>query len=204
MTRDVAIIATGTANTASVSAAFRRCGCTSRITTDRAEVRETGRVVLPGVGSFEAGMAALRSLGLEETLRKRIDRGGPVLAICLGMQLLCSGSDESPGVEGLGVIDADVRRLDADVRVPQFGWNMVHRGNTSLPDDGYAYYANSFCLANAPEGWKHATTTYGSPFVAAIERGSLLACQFHPELSGSWGARLLEGWLSRSEAGIPC
>ncbi len=200
----VVIVATGTANTASVAAAFARCGCECVVTTDAVQVREAERLVLPGVGSFEAGMRALHGHGLASILLERIDRDRPLLAVCLGLQLLCAGSEESPGVEGLGVIDAGVRRLPDSVRVPQFGWNTVERGDTTLLEDGYAYYANSYCLAEPPAGWRCATTTYGRRFVAAAERGRLLACQFHPELSGPWGAALIRGWLARTEAGVAC
>lgn len=200
----VVVIATGTANTASVQAAFVRCGYACEVTTDAEAVRDGGPVVLPGVGSFEAGMRALHDHGLADVVRDRVHAGRPLLAICLGLQLLCTRSEESPGVEGLGVLDTAVKRLPDGVRVPQFGWNMVEAGGTAIGDDGYAYYANSFCVPEAPEGWDAATTTYGNRFVAAVERGPVLACQFHPELSGAWGAALLRGWLARTEEALAC
>ncbi|MEO1717854.1 MAG: imidazole glycerol phosphate synthase subunit HisH [Planctomycetota bacterium] len=200
----VTIVSTGTANIASVAAALRRCGCTPRTTTNPNEVSDADRVVLPGVGSFAAGMEALNSHGLTPVLRERAEAGRPLLAICLGLQLLCRSSEESPGFSGLGVIDSDVRRLSGELRVPQFGWNTVERGDTSIRTDGYAYYANSYCVAEPPHGWRCATTPYGASIVAAIERGAVLACQFHPELSGAWGAELIAGWLSRTESSVAC
>lgn len=200
----VAVIETGAANTASVSASLRRCGCDCVVTTDRALIRDADRVILPGVGSFGSGMAALRDHGLDDVVRDRVRSERPTLAVCLGLQLLCTRSEESPGVEGLGLVDAAVQRLPAELRVPQFGWNMVDVGDTSLAESGYAYYANSYCIAAPPLGWRCATSTYGIRFVAAIERGPVLACQFHPELSGRWGASLLRGWLRNSGAPLAC
>ena len=200
----VVIVSTGVANTASVSAAIRRCGFDAELTDNADQVRGADRVVLPGVGSFQAGISRLRERGLDDAIRDRVAEQRPLLAICLGLQLLCAYSDESPGVEGLGVIGATVRRLPPDVRVPQFGWNRVEAADADLLTNGYAYYANSFCLTEQPEGWKVATTTHGVRFVAAVERGSVVACQFHPELSGPWGAGLINRWIVREEAGATC
>ncbi|MEO0630687.1 MAG: imidazole glycerol phosphate synthase subunit HisH [Planctomycetota bacterium] len=202
--RGVVVISTGAANTASVAAAFHRLGCETTVTTDATLVREAERVVLPGVGSFQAGMNALRAHGLDDVVRARVDAERPLLCICLGMQLLATQSEESPGVVGLGIVQEAVRRLSAEARVPQFGWNAVDARETTLLRTGHAYYANSYCIQSAPDGWRAATSTHGTPFVAALERGPVLACQFHPELSGSWGAGLLERWLKRAEATVPC
>lgn len=191
---DVAVVRTGSANLASVLAALRRLGAVPRVVEDAGAVREAPRCVLPGVGYFSAAMARLQALGLVEALRERAQAGAPLLAICLGLQLLGSGSDESPGMAGLGVIAARARRLPDGVRVPQLGWNRVVPEGDGLVEEGFAYFANSFALREAPEGWQSAHTTHGERFVAAIARGPQLACQFHPELSGRWGAALLERW----------
>lgn len=213
----VVIIATGIANTASVEAAFARLGAEVAHTTDAGLVARARAVVLPGVGSFGAGMDVLRRLELVEVLRERIAHGRATLAVCLGLQLLCRGSEESPGVEGLGVLDAVVRRFPDTVSVPQFGWNRVRAGEGSrLIEDGYAYFANSYRIlperdARAQDGgaplagargcewgsdWMRATTEYAGAFVSAIERGAVLGCQFHPEISGAWGQALLGRWLA--------
>ena len=161
-------------------------------------------MVLPGVGAFAAGMARLRQLRLVEALRARLAAGRPTLAICLGLQLLCEASEESPSVEGLGVLAARITRFEGDVRVPQLGWNqVVPNAACQLLEEGHAYFANSYRLVDAPDGWRAARTDHGGPFVAALERDALLACQFHPELSGAWGAALLSRWLGRAEA-APC
>jgi glutamine amidotransferase len=128
-------------------------------------------------------------------LQDRIESGRPTLAICLGMQLLAEASDESTGVQGLGVISGRAERFGADVRTPQFGWNTVQPSESfGFADAGYAYYANSYRIVKAPEGWAPAWSDHGGRFVAALRRGRVLACQFHPELSGTWGLGLLGAW----------
>ncbi|USN98785.1 MAG: imidazole glycerol phosphate synthase subunit HisH [Phycisphaeraceae bacterium] len=201
----VSIVATGVANTASVAAGFRRCGAEPVFIDDPASAQSADYLVLPGVGSFAAGMACLRERDLVGVIRDRVDEGRPTLAVCLGLQLLCESSEESPGVEGLAVVPARIERFPADVRAPQFGWNSVEPGPASrYVRAGYAYYANSYRLPAAPEGWAQATTVHASPFAAAIERGRVLACQFHPELSGRWGLALVKRWLQNGEEAPSC
>lgn len=194
----VVIVNSGVANLASVIGAFKRLGAEVAVSSDLAEIRTAERLVLPGVGSFGAGMAALRAYGLDQGIRDAADRGTPLLGICLGMQLLCSESEESPGDAGIGIIDGSFRRLPAEVRVPHLGWNHVEPDpDCRYVEPGEAAYANSFALREAPEGWAAAWTVHGEPFVAALERDHVLACQFHPELSSAWGAALLDRWLRR-------
>jgi imidazole glycerol phosphate synthase glutamine amidotransferase subunit len=191
----VQIVATGTANVASVIAALRRLGAEPMLVRRAADVRRADRLVLPGVGAFGAAMATLARDGVSEAVRSHATAGKPLLAICLGMQLLAEWSEESPGVDGLGVIPGGAVRLPGGVRVPQLGWNTVRWVDGTLPD-GDAYFANSFCLGALPSGWQCATSVHGQRFVSAIRREAQLACQFHPELSGEYGARLLEQWWS--------
>lgn len=199
----VFIIETGLANTASVAAAFTRLGVPVERGTDAQSMGRAPFVVLPGVGSFGAGMASLRRAGLVEALRARVLSGAPTLGICLGMQLLCRASEEAPGVEGLGVVPGVLRRFPDGVRVPQLGWNAVEAGEGArLLAGGAAYYANSYRLADAPPGWPVAWSQHGGRFVAALERGRVLGCQLHPELSGTWGLDLLERWLA-DRAAVP-
>ena len=192
----VVIVDSGVANLASVSAAFRRLGAETVVSADAAVVRDAPRLVLPGVGAFGAGMAALRSRGLDAAVRDAVAAGTPVLAICLGLQLLCEGSDESPGTTGLGVLPGTCRRLPSGVRVPHLGWNRVEAdGSCRLVTTMDAAFANSYALQQAAPGCAAAWTTHGVRFVAALERGAVLACQFHPELSGAAGRDLLRRWL---------
>lgn len=201
---EVVVVPTGTANLASVLAGLRRVGAAPRLLESAGEAARVPRLVLPGVGTLEAAMARLEAEGLIEPLRARLAAGLPTLAVCLGLQILCEGSDESPEAPGLGVVPGRVTRFEGAVRIPQLGWNLVEPAEgCQLLEAGHAYYANSYRLEVAPPGWASATTDYGGPFVAAIERGAQLACQFHPELSGRWGLALIRRWLEAS-GGAPC
>lgn len=194
---EIFVCRTGTANLASVFAGLRRAGGAPRMAETPDDIRNAGHVMLPGVGSFGAAMATLVETGMVEPLRARFEAGKPTLAICVGLQLLCLSSEESPGVEGLGIVPADVGRFPQSVRVPQFGWNHV-TANTDceLLQSGYAYFANSYRLAERTTGWAVAIADHGGPFVAAMEMGPLVACQFHPELSGAYGHALLKRWIA--------
>jgi imidazole glycerol phosphate synthase glutamine amidotransferase subunit len=203
----VTIVRTGVANTASVAAALRRAGATPVITAERAEIEAAARLVLPGVGAFASGMSALREAGLVEPLRARLADGRPTLAICLGMQVLFESSAESPGVRGLGVLPGRFEAFPAGVRTPQFGWNRIasvdDTGSPLIDEPGFVYFANSFRLASPadfsaelPADVSACIANHGGPFVAAVERGGLLACQFHAELSGAFGLRLIRRWLA--------
>ena len=198
----VTIVETGLANLASVSAAFRRLG--KAVTTTRCPqaVRDETYLVLPGVGRFEAGMASLVKGGLVDAIAERVNANLPTLAICLGLQLLCESSEESPGCRGMGLISAPITTFSDDVRRPQFGWNWISNENTSvLAEGGFVYYANSYRLAKPPTGWRYGLSDYGGSFVGCLEKDQLLACQFHPELSGSYGSKILERWLTKAEEG---
>ena len=192
----VTIVKTGIANTASVVAGFSRLGATTELTDDPTLVENASHLVLPGVGAFAAGMEVLRSTGLDKLLTARINAEKPTLCVCLGVQLLAESSEESPGVAGLGILPVAVRRFTGAIRIPQLGWNeVVPSVECKLLKRGYAYFANSYHLATAPAGWACAYTEHGAPFPAAIERGAVLGCQFHPELSGRWGSELLQRWI---------
>jgi imidazole glycerol phosphate synthase glutamine amidotransferase subunit len=192
---EVLIVPTGTANIASVMAAFRRLGATPRVAEDRAAVVAASHVMLPGVGAFAASMSRLADDGLDGALRERIAADRPTMAICVGHQLLFETSEESPGARGLGIVKGGLARYPKGVRVPQFGWNEVKAGDDSLLlESGYAYFANSYRAVEAP-GWRVATAEHGGRFVAAMERGNVIGCQFHPELSGAYGAALLSRFL---------
>lgn len=199
--KQVVIVRTGVANVASVQAAFERLGAEVILSDEPAMIRDAAHVVLPGVGAFGAGMERLHTLGLVAPLIARIEANHATLAICLGLQLLAEQSEESPGVAGLGVLPARVTRFgDTSVRVPQLGWNKVEaQEGCNFLHDGYAYYANSYKLDVIPDGWRGAISEHGAPFVAGIERGRVLACQLHPELSGAWGHDVLSRWLSYEE-----
>lgn len=196
---NVAVISTGVANTASIVAALVRVGCNVSVVADPAALTRFQAIVLPGVGAFESAMTTLHNAGFVEPLRAWIASGRPMLAVCLGLQLLANHSEESPGITGLGEIDATITSLPAGVRVPHMGWNTVAADVSSdLLESGSAYFANSYCLREEPVGWRCAWATHGIRFVAAMGRGALLACQFHPELSGSFGSDLIARWSAKA------
>ncbi len=171
------------------------------------DLQATDAVVLPGVGSFAAARQHLSQAGWDRVIIDRFRNRLPTLAVCLGMQLLCDASEESPGVQGLGILPGMATSFPEGLLKPQLGWNQIHSSPASdFFEDGFVYYANSFRLIQKPEGWEVATSDYGGEFVAAVRRGPLLACQFHPELSGPLGSRLLKRWLlaSRQTEPAPC
>lgn len=199
----VAIVDSGVANLASVTSALAGLGVESTVTRDPDVLRAASHVVLPGVGRFASGMETLRMGGLDDALLDVHRSGKPLLAICLGMQLLGEGSAESPEVPGLGILPGRFVQLPDTVRVPHLGWNRVEADAGSSLPTGMAAFANSFCLREAPSGWSAAWTTHGVPFVSALRQGRTLACQFHPELSGELGVNLLRSWLAGAAIARP-
>ena len=193
----VAVLSTGVANVASLFAALRRQGAKPLSVDLPRDVLEANALAIPGVGAFGPAIEQIERLGLRDSLVERFKRGRKTLAICLGMQLTCEWSEEAPATMGLGLIPASVERISTSVRVPQLGWNEVVPGpNCELLEPGHAYFANSYCLRGLDATHAVATSSYAGEFVAAVEVRNWLACQFHPELSGTYGARLLDRWLS--------
>lgn len=192
---EITIVPTGTANMASVKAAFERLGVSAREASSPGDIEHATHVMLPGVGAFGAAMERLRAQGFEAPLKARILADRPTIAICVGHQLLFEASEESPGVAGLGFVQATVGAFEADVRAPQFGWNEVEAEEYGqVLDSGYAYFANSYRALEAP-GWEVARALHGHRFVAAMERGKIVGCQFHPELSADYGAAILSRFM---------
>jgi len=200
------ILQTGVANTASVVAAFKRIGLTPYVVDDVRRAQFAKQLVVPGVGTFRAAVENLKRAKLFDALVERVNSNQPTLLICLGMQLLCEASAESQGVSGFGIIPNTVERFSDSARVPQFGWNSVEANpNSQYLQPGHAYFANSYCLRQAPTDWNPSTSTHDKQFVAAVERGNVLACQFHPELSGTWGLEVLQRWyLKTSDSNANC
>lgn len=199
------VIRTGTANLASVCSGLVRAGLDVELTVDPERVKSAHAVVLPGVGAYGASVKPLREHGIAEPLRERLLAERPTLAVCVGLQLLCTGSEESPGVEGLGVFPVRATRFsEAAPRVPQLGWNRITPDpQCRILEDGHVYFANSYKIQEAPPGFAAAWAEHGDRFVAAVERGPVLACQFHPELSGSLGKAILGKWVARAQEVSP-
>ena len=174
------IIDYGTGNLRSVENALKRLGAEYTVTADAADIRSADRVILPGVGEASFAMDRLRESGLDKVIQSLKQ---PVLGICIGMQILCSSSEEGA------------------LKIPEMGWNSISIKTQSplfrdIPDDSYVYYVHSF----APDICNDtiAVTEYGRPFSAALARDNFFGTQFHPEKSGSIGQRILENFLGQT------
>ena len=154
----IQIIDTGVANIRSLQAAFTRLGRQWQLTVDPNMIADADSVVLPGVGTFNAAIESIDQKNLRQAIIDRIDADKRTLAICLGLQILCSSSDESEGAKGLGILSNQITRFSDNVTVPQLGWNQVFSKSSSSFEPGEAYFANSFRLVEEPEGWNFAKT----------------------------------------------
>jgi glutamine amidotransferase len=182
---DVIVVDYGAGNTRSVRAALTHLGRTSYVSADPLLIADAPYVILPGVGSARSAMAHLDETGAANALRERYGAGKPILGICLGMQLALQASEEDGGVKGLGLLDGLVVRLDAP-RIPRLGWALVEPWGDAF------YFAHSFVAESSDA----VATSEG--LVAAVERGSFLGVQFHPEKSDAAGLDFLESCLSRA------
>ena len=199
----IAILDYRAGNLASVKKAFDALGAQTVITSDPAAVRAAKKIVLPGVGHF-AATRTLGELGLTTSLRDAIGGGVPFLGICVGMQWLFEGSDEAPGVAGLGVLEGSCRRFPQnDLKCPHVGWNSLAIGKQSRLFAGveepspFAYFTHSF-YAEASSATT-AATDYGVRFAAAVETDNIFGVQFHPEKSGALGLQMLRNFVE-----LPC
>lgn len=200
----VLLVDTGAGNLRSVERALQRAGGRVEVSGDPERIRRADKLVVPGQGAF-GDCAARLAGGLGEALRAHIDRDRPYLGLCLGMQMLFEESEEAEGVPGLAVLAGRVRRFERDMRdpdeptrrlkVPHMGWNEVEGAHPSLPERAYFYFVHSYYCEPADAAVTVGVTDYGVRFCAAVARGALLACQFHPEKSGRAGDRLLTGFL---------
>jgi imidazole glycerol-phosphate synthase subunit HisH len=196
----LAVLDYGIGNLRSAQKAFEHLGADARLTADPAVIADAAGVVLPGVGAFGACMAALGRTGLDEQAHLAAGSGRPFLGICVGMQLLYEGSEEDPGVEGLGILPGTVRRLPEGVKHPQMQWNVLQAEGEAAMLDGvdppaWVYFVHSF--APEPGPGVVVTCDYGGPVVAGVERENVWAMQFHPEKSGKTGLQLLGNFLAR-------
>jgi len=199
----IALIDYGIGNIRSVEKALRHLGAPVRITRDPDEIRSADRIVFPGVGAFGDGMEAVRRLGLETPLREAIDAGTPFLGICLGMQLLFQVSEEMGEHQGLGIFPGRVVRFSEGMglKVPQIGWNQLHRQRPhplleGVPDGAYVYFVHSYYCRPADPSLVLATTDYGLEYASVVGQGHVFGLQFHPEKSQAVGLRILRNFLT--------
>ncbi len=195
----VAVLDYGIGNLRSAQKALERVGADARLTSDSGLIADADAVVLPGVGAFGACMDALRDCGLDEVAIEAANDDRPFLGVCVGMQMLYEGSEETPGAVGLGVLPGRLRRLPDTVKRPQMQWNLVDIRRPSqlfapVPDPVWVYFVHSYA-ADADGDSVVATCDYGGPVAAAVEREGLWATQFHPEKSGTVGLELLRGFV---------
>jgi glutamine amidotransferase len=200
------IVDYGLGNLYNLSNAFRYCGQEVRIGHDAQALLDADALILPGVGAFGDGMARLVGLGLDDAIRRFAHNGGPILGICLGMQLLMDWSEEFGFHKGLGLIKGGVKHLqrlegfDLTAKVPHIGWNDIHLQQDSrfleqiLIRD--MYFVHSYCAIPLNSLETLATVTYGNAdFAAVIGKGKIVGCQFHPEKSSASGIQIVKNFI---------
>lgn len=198
----IAIIDYDAGNIKSVEKAMLSLGEEVVITRDAEAILSADGVILPGVGAFGDAMEKLHTYGLVEVIHKCVEKGTPFLGICLGLQLLFESSEESPGVEGLHLLDGKILRIpDAEgLKIPHIGWNDLRFPNEGklfkgLPENSYVYFVHSYYLKATDESIVTATTEYGTHIHASVEKGNVYACQFHPEKSSEVGLQILKNFI---------
>ena len=205
---DITMIDYGGSNLRSAQKALEAVRAQVQVTADPDVVRRAAKLVLPGVGAFGAGMAALQARGLDEATLEAVEAGAPLLGICLGMQFLFDESDEMGRHVGLGLIPGRVTRFPADLcaagrplKVPHVGWNEIdHDGRHPLLAGvalgAHAYFVHSYYSVPRDEGDVLARADYGGPFAAVVGRGRVLGIQFHPEKSQRVGLHILSNFAA--------
>lgn len=198
----IAIIDYDAGNIKSVEKALQFLGEEVNVTRDAAAILGADGVILPGVGAFGDAMEKLHSYGLVDVIHRYVETGRPFLGICLGLQLLFEESEESPGVEGLHVLDGKIVKIPAKngLKVPHIGWNDLsfpHEGRLfrGLQEHPYVYFVHSYYLQAADEKIVTAVADYGVRIHASVEQGNVFACQFHPEKSSDVGMQMLRNFI---------
>lgn len=211
MSASIVVLDYEMSNLRSAVKALERLGASVRVARSGDEVGRPNAVVLPGVGHFGEAMRRITAAGFVPAVRAAADEGAAVLGICLGMQLLFEGSEESPGVAGIGLLPGGSRRLVTDRKLPQIGWNTVDwaEGGPLAPDGGgdahgrTYYFVHSYTVEPDEPAAVMGTADYGGRFCAAAGVGRVMGVQFHPEKSSDAGLGLLARWLERVAATAP-
>ncbi|MDU2064034.1 MAG: imidazole glycerol phosphate synthase subunit HisH [Sporomusaceae bacterium] len=192
----IAIIDYGMGNLFSVEKAFVKLGAQVLVTRDPKQILKADKVVLPGVGAFGDCMNNLRQFQLEPVILETIQSGKPFLGICVGLQMLFEGSEEDPGVPGIGIFSGMVKKIVApDLKIPHMGWNdlMLQKESSLLSglEQSFVYFVHSYHAAPTDSSIITATSNYGETITAAVGRDNVQAVQFHPEKSGQAGMKIL-------------
>ena len=204
----IAIVDYDAGNIKSVEKALQFLGQEPVVTRDKETLLQAEKVIVPGVGAFGDAMGKMHQYGLVEVLREIAAKGTPLLGICLGLQLLFESSEETPGVEGIGILKGKILRIPPaeGLKIPHMGWNSLHLQNNGrlfqgIPEDTYVYFVHSYYLhAEEPEIVK-AVTDYSTTIHASVEKGNVFACQFHPEKSSRYGLKILENFAKLEKEG---
>ena len=195
MSEKIVIIDYGMGNLHSVNKALKYVGAEVEVTSEATKIAKADKVILPGVGAFGDCMLNLEKYGLVPVIKETLASGKPFLGICLGLQLLFEGSEEAPGIQGLGFFKGQVEKIKTDLKVPHMGWNSLVLKNPSpllaKSADGYVYFVHSYHVVPEDSGIITAVVDYGGPVTAAVGRGNVQAVQFHPEKSGTVGLNML-------------
>ncbi len=197
----IAMIDYDAGNIKSVEKALKLLGQEVVVTRDQDTILNADKVILPGVGSFGDAMGKLHEYGLVEVIHQVVEKNIPFLGICLGLQLLFESSEETPGVEGLGILKGKIVKIpdNGSLKIPHMGWNSLHFQNNGrlfkdLPQDSYVYFVHSYYLQAEDERIVKATTDYSTCIHAAVEKDNVFACQFHPEKSSDVGLTILKNF----------
>ncbi|MCR5770980.1 MAG: imidazole glycerol phosphate synthase subunit HisH [Butyrivibrio sp.] len=198
----VAILDYDAGNIKSVEKAFKFLGADVVTTRDEAEIARADHVVLPGVGAFGDAMSKLNEYKLVDVIKKTVKSDVPFIGICLGLQLMFDSSEESEGVDGLGIFRGKIRRIPQanGLKIPQIGWNdltYAKKGRLfeGVPEHSFVYFVHSYYLDAMDKDIVTATTDYGVKVEASVEKGNVFACQFHPEKSSEVGMQILKNFL---------
>ena len=202
----IAIIDYGAGNVQSVYKALKYIGCDCKITRDKNEIINANGAILPGQGSFGDCMRSMIEYDIRDTVLDFIRSGKPFLGICVGLQLLFEGSEESEGTEGIGVFSGKIKRIPngEGLKIPHMGWNSLSFMNREgifrdIDDNPYVYFVHSYYLDSPDKSIVTAQTEYGVTIDAAVMKDNITATQFHPEKSGDVGLKMLKNFAEMCE-----
>lgn len=203
----IAVIDYGAGNLQSVVKALKYIDCDCIVTSEKEKILNCEAALLPGVGSFGDSINCMNRTGASSAVKEFVKTGKPFLGICLGLQLLFPGSEESPGAEGLGILKGSITRIpdaNGSLKIPHMGWNSldirIHDGlYKGIEGSPYVYFVHSYFLHADDENIVFARTQYGTVIDASVQSGNVFATQFHPEKSGKTGLRILQNFVDMTK-----